>query len=504
MTTAPAESTRPVSTLPAAFWKPGPVTAPVPSRPHAIGFWLAGYVFASTIAFSTAPAPLYVLYQMRDHFGALLVTVIFSAYACAVVASLFLVGHVSDWLGRRRILALAIAANMVAGLVFLRWPGVLGLFIGRILSGTSVGMLTATATAYLSELHGAAQPGASRRRAEMVAAAASLGGLGLGPLIAGFLAQYAGAPLQLPYLAFEALLLAALAALRRTPETVRTERWRSYHPQRITVPPAGRPTLYAAAAAVAAAFALFGLFTSLAPGLIAGTMHDRSHALAGVATFVVFGAAALAQIATSRTTPRCQLGLGLGMLTLGLIGVTMAIWDPDLRLLLAGGGLAGAGSGAVFKGSISVVMDIAPAYGRGEVLAGLFLAAYIGLAIPVLGLGLATQAFSTRDALLGFSAALGTVIVLVATRLLRTRQAKPAGDKSEPAGVRVPRPREGDGVRALGVEVPSGTTLLEGACAESPGEWAVGCARASAGSVFSLLSLSGAGLVWWICASCPK
>ncbi len=450
MTTAPAESTRPVSTLPAAFWKPSPFVQPGPSRRHAVGFWLAGYIFAITIAFSTAPAPLYVLYQVRDHFGALLVTIIFSAYAFGVVASLFLVGHVSDWLGRRRVLVLAIAVNMTAGLVFLRWPGILGLLIGRILSGISVGMLTATATAYLSELHAAARPGASRRRAEIVAAAASLGGLGLGPLIVGFLAQYAGAPLQLPYLIFEALLLAALVALKRTPETVQPERWRGYHPQRITVPPAGRPTLYAAGAAVAAAFALFGLFTSLAPGLIASTLHDRSHALAGVATFVVFGAAALAQIATSGTAPRRQLGLGLGLLTLGLIGVTVAIWDPDLRLLLAGGGLAGAGSGAVFKGSISVVMDIAPAYARGEVLAGLFLAAYLGLAVPVLGLGLATQAFSTREALLGFSTALATVIALVGRQLLGTRQARVPSGGDVTGGVTVPRQRGYGGTRLPG------------------------------------------------------
>ncbi len=438
MTTAPAESTRPVSTLPAAFWKPNPFARPRPSRRHAVGFWLAGYVFAITIAFSTAPAPLYVLYQVRDHFGALLVTIIFSAYAFGVVASLFLVGHVSDWLGRRRILALPIAVNMAAGLVLLRWPGVFGLLTGRILSGISVGMLTATATAYLSELHAAARPGASRRRAEMVAAAASLGGLGVGPLIAGVLAQYARAPLQLPYIVFEALMLAAMVALWMTPETVRPEPWRSYHPQRISVPPAARPTLYAAGAAVAAAFALFGLFTSLAPGLIAGTLHNRSHALAGVATFVVFGAAALAQIATSRTAPRRQLGVGLGLLALGLVAVTMAIWDPNLRLLLAGGGLAGAGSGAVFKGSISVVMDIAPAYARGEVLAGLFLAAYLGLAVPVLGLGLATQAFSTRSALLGFSAALAAIIVLVARRLLVARGIKVTGEAGD---VTVPRPR---------------------------------------------------------------
>jgi MFS family permease len=393
-------------------------------RRHGTGFWLAGYVFAITIAFSAVPAPLYVLYQARDHFGALLVTIIFSVYALGVAASLFLVGHVSDWLGRRRILLIAVAVNMAAGLLFLLWPTVPGLIIGRIVSGVSIGMLTATATAYLSELHTAARPGAPRQRAEIVAAAASLGGLGFGPLLAGFLAQYAGAPLIVPYLVFEVLMAIACAVLLVTPETVRPpQERRRYRPQRVKVPAASRSTFFAAGAAVAVAFSLFGLFTSLAPGFLAGTLHDRSHALAGVATAIVFGAAAVAQIGTSRTHLRRQLGLGLSLLVLGLIGVTVAVWSPSLALLLAGGALAGAGAGAVFKGGISTVLDIAPDEAKGEALAGMFLAAYLGLAVPVIGLGFATQAFSARTALLGFSALLVVVIALVARKLLARRPA---------------------------------------------------------------------------------
>ncbi len=393
-------------------------------RRHGIGFWLAGYVFAVTIAFSAVPAPLYVLYQARDHFGALLVTIIFSVYALGVAASLFVVGHVSDWLGRRRILLIAVAVNMAAGILFLLWPTVPGLIIGRIVSGFSIGMLTATATAYLSELHAAARPGAPRQRAEIMAAAASLGGLGLGPLVAGLLAQYVAAPLVVPYLVFEGLMLVGCAVLLVTPETVRRpEDRRRYRPQRVMVPAASRGTFFAAGAAVAVAFSLFGLFTSLAPGFLAGTLHDRSHALAGVATFIVFGAAALAQIGTSRTHLRRQLGIGLSLLVLGLIGVTVAVWSPSLALLLAGGTLAGAGAGAVFKGGISTVLNIAPDEAKGEALAGLFLAAYLGLAVPVIALGFATEAFSARTALLGFSALLVVVIALVARKLLARRPA---------------------------------------------------------------------------------
>src|ERR1700689_765365 len=102
--------------------RPAAAPAGLSRRRHGVGFWLAGYVFAITIAFSTVPAPLYVLYQARDHFGSLLVTIIFAVYALGVAASLFLAGHVSDWLGRRRILLIAIATNMASGLAFLLWP----------------------------------------------------------------------------------------------------------------------------------------------------------------------------------------------------------------------------------------------------------------------------------------------------------------------------------------------------------------------------------------------
>src|ERR1700689_556172 len=169
--------------------RPDASSAGLSRRRHGLGFWLAGYVFAITIAFSAVPAPLYVLYQARDHFGPLLVTIIFAVYALGVAASLFLVGHVSDWLGRRRILFLAVATNMASGLLFLLWPAVPGLIIGRIISGVSIGMLTATATAYLSELHAAARPQAPGTRAEIVAVAPSLGGPGLGTLGAGGLGQ---------------------------------------------------------------------------------------------------------------------------------------------------------------------------------------------------------------------------------------------------------------------------------------------------------------------------
>ena len=110
---------------------------------------------------------------------------IFAAYAVGVVISLFTVGHLSDWHGRRRLFAPALVLCMISAVVFLLWRDLPGLILARVLGGIAVGAVTATATAWLAELHAAARPDASAKRAQIVSTAANLGGIGFGPLVAG-------------------------------------------------------------------------------------------------------------------------------------------------------------------------------------------------------------------------------------------------------------------------------------------------------------------------------
>ncbi|MBV9794404.1 MAG: MFS transporter [Actinobacteria bacterium] len=398
---------------------------PVAGRRHRAGFWLVAYAFAVTMAFSAVPTPLYVLYQARDGFGAFTLTLIFAVYAVGVSLSLLLAGHLSDWAGRRRMLAAAIAVNLASGVLFLTWPSVPGLLVARFVSGVSIGLLTATATAHLTELHRAGRRARGRvgpsEQASAVSTAANLGGIGLGPLLAGLLAQYGPDPLHLSYLVGEGLMVAALLALMLVPETVtRPDPRPAYRPQRVSVPPASRPAFWAAGGTGAVVFSVFGLFTSLAPSFLAGTLHDRSHALAGVAAFAVFGAAALSQIMLARVPLLRLLVIGITVLVTGLALVTVAVWVASLALLLIGGVLAGAGAGATFKATVATVIAVAPDGARGEALAGLFLAAYLGLAVPVIGLGVATQYLSAPVALLIFAAALLAALATATRRLYRS------------------------------------------------------------------------------------
>jgi MFS family permease len=398
------------------------------SLPTSVAFWAVAFAYLVVMALSAVPAPLYVLYEQRDHLSSLVVTVIFAIYALGVVASLMLAGHTSDWLGRRRVLVPAVLLNAVSAAVFIVWPALPGLLLARVLSGLSVGAMTATATAYLAELHIAGRSRTPGRRAELVATAASLGGIGLGPLAGGLLAQFVRDPLVVPYAVLGLLAVAAAVLVQFAPETVYVAERPRYHRQRVSLPPSGRARFIAATAGGVVAFAVFGLFTSLAPSFVAGTLGYRSHALAGAVAFLVFAAGAVAQSwggprGGPRLDARRLAGVGVVLLPAGLALLSLATWRPSLPAFVAGGLLAGAGAGVLFKGGINSVLELAPRAARAEALAGFFLAAYLGLSAPIIGLGLATQYVSARVGLLAFSGVLTVAVAMLARALVRAEPA---------------------------------------------------------------------------------
>jgi MFS family permease len=254
------------------------------------------------------------------------------------------------------------------------------------------------------------EPTRSPRRARVVATAANLGGIGFGPLVAGLLAQFAPQPLRLPYIVFGGVLIVLALLVAASPETtVRPDPAPAWRPQRIAVPPDARRAFFAATAAGLASFAVFGVFNSLAPSFLAGTLHESSAAVAGSVAFAAFAAGAIAQILLSRLGVNATLRISMAILTPGLALLIGGMWLPSLAMFVIGGVLTGAGAGLVFRGALVAASAAAPAESRAEVLSGFFLGAYVGLSVPVLGLGIATQYWPARDVMLVFVA-----IVLVA------------------------------------------------------------------------------------------
>jgi MFS family permease len=208
------------------------------SRP--VGFWVVATSVLCVSAFSTAPSSLYGVYAERDHLSSLTITIVYAVYAVGIVVSLLLAGHISDWYGRRVVLVPALLVGATASLVFVFWKSLPGLLVGRVLTGVAIGVTVATATAYLTDLDAEPQSAGSRR-ASTVAVIANLGGLALGPLIAGLLAHFASQALTLPYVVFFCAIVASTVGVYFTPEGHPSRHpLLRYAPQRLKIPSSGR------------------------------------------------------------------------------------------------------------------------------------------------------------------------------------------------------------------------------------------------------------------------
>ena len=247
---------------------------PRPVEPREVAFWLIAYVFAATMLGTTLPTPLYVIWQSQWHFSSGVITLIFAVYAAGVLAALILAGRASDQVGRRPVLGAALGFSTLSTVVFIVAASVGWLFLGRVLSGFSAGLMTGTATAALTDMLGPAKP----RRASLVATVANTGGLGLGPLMAGLFAQYLPRPTVFVFEVYLAFLVVAGLAVAWVPETVPTRQRLTVRFAGFGIPRSGRDQFFAAGVAGFAAFSLLGIFSALAPTFLGGVLHQHSHA----------------------------------------------------------------------------------------------------------------------------------------------------------------------------------------------------------------------------------
>lgn len=376
----------------------------------------AAGVFAVGMAGTTLPTPLYGLYREEIGFSELVVTVVFAVYAIGVIAALLVAGDFSDVLGRRPVLLTALGLSLLSAVCFLFQNGLPLLFAGRLLSGFSAGLLSGAGTAAVLEL---APPGL-RARAGLAATAANMGGLGCGPLLSGILAQYAPWPLRLPFVAHIALLLAAFAVTRALPETVAVRSPRPpLRPQGMVVPPQTRAAFVPAGLAAFAGFSMLGLFTAVAPSFLALTLGEHNLAVTGLVVFSVFCASTAGQMLMGRLGVRRALPAGCLVLTTGMALVAVSLAVQSLPVLVVGALVGGLGQGMSFRAGLTGVSAVVPDEHRGATISAFFVVAYVGISVPVVGVGALTLALGLRDAGVAFAMYVILVSAAVGVFLLR-------------------------------------------------------------------------------------
>lgn len=378
---------------------------------------IIGGAFFVTMLGPTIPTPLYPIYQQELGFDGLMVTLIFATYAVGIAGALILFGRLSDQIGRRTLLIPGLILALASSLVFVLSHSVAGLFLGRILSGLSVGIFTGTATAALLDI----APAESRRKYSLIAALVNMLGLGFGPILAGAVAEFSATPLTLPYLIHIALVILAMAGIAMIsephPVPVGSFRWEL---QRFNLSAEVRGTFMQAATVGFAGFSTLGLFASVAPALLLHVLGIANHLVCGLVVFAQLAFSAIGQISSTRIKDRTAMLMGTAMLTAGILLIGWSILLASLPTLLIGAACAGAGQGMSFRASLGMLSERAPVHQRGEITSTFFLVLYVAQAVPVMGVGVAANFVGLATAGAGFSALVavtsGAILVSLLTQ----------------------------------------------------------------------------------------
>ncbi|MER7025448.1 MULTISPECIES: MFS transporter [Streptomyces] len=368
-------------------------------------FWAIAYTLLFLLTGTNVPTPLYRGFQEKFGFSPLMVTLIFAVYVAALVPSLLIFGPLSDAIGRRKVLVPAVVVAALGSLAFALATNVTWLFGARLLQGLAVGAASGALTAALNE----AEPTGNRRRAALVSTVASVGGLGTGPLLAGVLAQYAPAPYELPFLVEITLLVPAFLAMALLPTTLPTVKWR---PRRPSIPPSVRGVFGTSGTASFLAFTVVGLFLALVPAYVTKLSGSHNLALAGGAVTLMLACSCLAQLAAYGGKARTLQITGLALLAVGLVLLAVAGGISSLALLLVATVIGGAGQGMAFLGSITEVNRTAPPGRHADVISSFYVVVYLGVGVPVIGVGFLARVISLLEAVQWFSAVVAVLCLI--------------------------------------------------------------------------------------------
>ncbi len=365
---------------------------------------------ASLLLGANLASPLYGVYRQAFGFDSLMLTLVFAVYALVLAPSLLLFGGLSDQIGRKPVILGGLVMGTIALGLFALATSVAWLFAARIAQGVSVGMAGGAATAALVEL----DPENDKRHAALLATLAQTIGGAAGPLLTGILAEWLPAPRVLCYAVGMLGCVSAAVLLLGMPEPGQPhgERWSAPRP---SVPRDIRVAFTRAAITGAAVWAVVALFFSVVPSFATERIGTHNLALLGAISSIVLICSSIAQAATRhRLEPRVAQALGLGLLTAGLAALVLASETGSAGVLVAASALAGAGHGLGFLGAQDDLNRLAPPERRGEINAALYTCIYVGIALPVIGVGVLADLTTLSTAVVVFALVTGAAALSVA------------------------------------------------------------------------------------------
>lgn len=338
------------------------------------------------LAASSAPTPLYHLYQEGLHFSSGMLTLIFGVYALSLLAALLTVGSLSDHLGRKPVIFAALALNMLAMLLFINESSVAWLIAARTLQGFATGMATAVL--------GAALLDTDRQQGPLVNSVAPLLGMACGAMGSSLLVEFAPLPTQLIYWTLLALMLGQAMYVWRLPETVSRipGALASLRPT-LHVPPQVRRALWLSLPVDVAVWAMGGFYLSLAPSLVRAATGSTSNLIGGGLVAVLTLSGALMIFSLRNRPAHKVLRLGASLLAVGVALILAAVHSASLPLFFVATLIAGSGFGAGFLGALRSVVPLALPHERAGLMSAFYVLSYLAFCLPSLLAGNLIRSF---------------------------------------------------------------------------------------------------------------
>ena len=376
-------------------------------------------VFAAFFLAAGAPTPLLALRQQEWGFSAGTLTVAFAVYALALLSAVLVGGSLSDHVGRRPVVLVALLGELIAMVVFLAAPTIGWVIVARIIQGAATGFGTTAFTAAIVE-HA---PAHLKQAGGSFAGAATAGGLGVGSLLTGAAVQLTANANALVFGSLAVLMVIGLVVVALTEETAATRPGavRSLTP-RISLPPTVRREFLSGLPVHLPGWMFAAFFLGLSPAVLRVHFGLSGGLVAGFTAFLGPFSAAVASIAFGRFAARYSTLTGVSLVLVGMSFVLVGVTAGWLPLIWIGAIIGGAGFGSSFAGHLRLLGPHIEPHQRAVVFAGVYTAAYLSFGVPIIIAGqLASRIglMSTVDAYAAVVLVAATVGILVQASLSR-------------------------------------------------------------------------------------
>jgi len=344
--------------------------------------WSTAWIVTAVFMLSNSATPLYVQWQTALGFTNGTLTVIFAAYIAGLLGSLLAAGQLSDRFGRKAVLYPGLLAAVAACALFALAESVGMLLAARLLTGIAVGVIVSAGMAAVVDSGGHGE----RQLASLAASVAMVLGAGLGPLLAGMMAQFLAYPVVPVYSAQLIILATAFLVAARLPSRRHPTHgeWKLRFP---SVPKHNRLHLAMGISVFAPGITSTSFVLSLGPPLLSKLLHVTSPLVAGGTACIMFLAATGIQFVVKRFSVRSLFLIGSAVILLSMSCLVSAVMLSAPAILVMAAVFAGVGQGLGQLGGLTLISLHVPEHRRAEANAVLNIGGYVPAALLPIGTG---------------------------------------------------------------------------------------------------------------------